>query len=240
MNGRPENYVHAWLTMSSYNKTYKYHINPVRSQQLWKISEYIHCLPPVRSKPRGRPSHYARKKDAHETPVRGSQKRTTTKLKRKYGKFTCGTCGDVGHTTRSYRITKKQKADELVAAAKGAEDAANKGDTGSKGNEGEVITEECGVGAEGGQIDTQTEVAVEGDYKNAKKGHLRTKCERRIDKFPVKRTTSSTAATTAAAPHPIEISRETIQGASAATSEKLASFLKFVTTPGFNPPRKNV
>ncbi|XP_025625475.1 uncharacterized protein [Arachis hypogaea] len=162
MNGRPENYVHAWLTMSSYNKTYKYHINPVRSQQLWKISEYIHCLPPVRSKPRGRPSHYARKKDAHETPVRGSQKRTTTKLKRKYGKFTCGTCGDVGHTTRSYRITKKQKADELVAAAKGAEDAANKGDTGSKGNEGEVITEECGVGAEGGQIDTQTEVAVEG------------------------------------------------------------------------------
>nr|XP_025669758.1 uncharacterized protein LOC112769454 [Arachis hypogaea] len=254
MNGRPENYVHAWLTMGSYNKTYEYHINPVRGQQLWETSEYLHCLPPVRSKPRGRPSHYARKKDQHEAPVRGSQERTATKLKRKYGKFTCGTCGDVGHTTRSCRISKKQKADELAAAAKAAEDAADKGDTGSKGNKGEVVTEECEVGAEGGQIDTQTEVAAEGGLgdeqehatkavkttKTAKKGHLRTKCERRIDKLPVKRTTSSTAATAAAAPHPTEISRETIQGASAATSEKLASFLKFVPNPGFNPPRKTV
>ncbi|RYR16373.1 hypothetical protein Ahy_B04g073382 [Arachis hypogaea] len=254
MNGRPENYVHAWLTMGSYNKIYEYHINPVRSQQLWETSEYLHCLPPVRSKPRGRPSHYARKKDQHEAPVRGSQERTATKLKRKYGKFTCGTCGDVGHTTRSCRISKKQKVDELAAAAKAAEDAADKGDTGSKGNKGEVVTEECEVGAEGGQIDTQTEVAAEGGLgaeqepatkavkttKTAKKGHLRTKCERRIDKLPVKRTTSSTAATAAAAPNPTEISRETIQGASAATSEKLASFLKFVPNPGFNPPRKTV
>ncbi|RYR58186.1 hypothetical protein Ahy_A05g023856 [Arachis hypogaea] len=191
--------------------------------------EYLHCLPPVRSKPRGRPSHYARKKDAHEAPFRGSQERTATKLKRKYDKFTCETCGDVGHTTRSCRIAKKQKADELVAAAKAAEDAANKGDTGSKGNEGEVVTEECEVGAEGGQEPTT---------QNAKKGHLRTKSERRIDKLSVKRTTSSTVATAAAAPHPTEISRETIQGASAATSEKLASFLKFVPTPGFNPPRQ--
>ncbi|RYR72558.1 hypothetical protein Ahy_A02g006772 [Arachis hypogaea] len=254
MNGRPENYVHAWLTMGSYNKTYEYHINPVRGQQLWETSEYLNCLPPVRSKPRGRPSHYARKKDQHEAPVRGSQERTATKLKRKYGKFTCGTCGDVGHTTRSCRISKKQKADEQAAAAKAAEDAADKGDTGSKGNKGEVVTEECEVGAEGGQIDTQTEVAAEGGLgaeqepatkavkttKTAKKGHLRTKCERRIDKLPVKRTTSSTAATAAAAPHPTEISRETIQGASAATSEKLASFLKFVPNPGSNPPRKTV
>ncbi|RYR22025.1 hypothetical protein Ahy_B03g067312 [Arachis hypogaea] len=251
MNGRPENYVPAWLTMGSYNKTYEYHINPVRGQQLWKTSEYLHCLPLVRSKPRGRPSHYARKKDAHEAPVRGSQECTATKLKKKYGKFTCGTCEDVGHTTRSCRTAKKQKADELAVAAKAAEDAANKGDTDSKGNKGEVVTEECEVGAEGGQIDTQTEVAAEGGLgaeqepttkavkttKNANKGYLRTKCERRIDKLPVKRTTSSTAA---AAPHPTEISRETIQGASAATSEKLASFLKFVPTPGFNPPRKNV
>ncbi|RYQ79348.1 hypothetical protein Ahy_Scaffold6g108083 [Arachis hypogaea] len=62
MNGRPENYVHAWLTMGSYNKTYEYHINLVRGQELWETSQYLHCLPPVRSKPRGRPSHYARKK----------------------------------------------------------------------------------------------------------------------------------------------------------------------------------
>ncbi|RYR20180.1 hypothetical protein Ahy_B03g065265 isoform B [Arachis hypogaea] len=30
MNGRPENYVHALLTMGSYNKIYEFHINPVR------------------------------------------------------------------------------------------------------------------------------------------------------------------------------------------------------------------
>ncbi|RYR06886.1 hypothetical protein Ahy_B05g074201 [Arachis hypogaea] len=172
MNGRPKNYVHAWLTMGSYNKTYEYHINPVRGQQLWKTSEYLHCLPP----------------------------RIATKLKKKYGKFTCGTCGDVGHTTRSYRIAKKQKADELAAVAKAAEDATNKGDTGSKGNESEV-------GAERGQ-EPATQAAK--TIKNAKKGHLRTKSERCIDKLPVKRTISSAAATTAAAPHPIEISRETI------------------------------
>nr|XP_025703630.1 uncharacterized protein LOC112805459 [Arachis hypogaea] len=162
MNGRPENYVHAWLTMGSYNKTYEYHINPVRGQQLWETSEYLHCLPLVRSEPRGMPSHYARKKDAHEAPVRGSQECTATKLKRKYGSFTCGTCGDVGHTTRSCRIAKKQKADELAATAKATENAVNKGDTGSKGNKGEVVTKECEVGAEGGQIDTQIEVAAEG------------------------------------------------------------------------------
>ncbi|XP_015950034.1 uncharacterized protein LOC107474900 [Arachis duranensis] len=102
--------------------------NQTCSCRSWQLLEYLHCLPPVRSKPRGRPSPYARKKDAHETPVRGSQERTAKKLKRKYGKFTCVTCGDVGHTTRSCRIAKKQKADELAAAAKGAEDAANKSD----------------------------------------------------------------------------------------------------------------
>ncbi|RYR60857.1 hypothetical protein Ahy_A04g017928 isoform A [Arachis hypogaea] len=48
MNCRSENYVYAWLTMESYNKPYEHHINPVRDQKL--------------SKPRERPSHYARKK----------------------------------------------------------------------------------------------------------------------------------------------------------------------------------
>ncbi|RYQ79582.1 hypothetical protein Ahy_Scaffold5g107810 [Arachis hypogaea] len=245
MNDRPENYVHAWLIMGSYNKTYEYHINP-------ETSQYLHCLPPVRIKPRGRPSYYARKKDAHEAPVRGSQERTATKLKQKYGKFTCGTCGDVGHTTRSCKIAKKQKADELTAAAKAAEDAAHEGDAGAKGKEGEVVSAEYKVGAEGGQTKTQTKVAAEGGLgdeqeptthaakttKIVKKGLLRTKSERHIDKLPVKRTTSSTAATAAAAPHPTEISRETIQGVSVATSEKLSSFLKFVPTSGFNPLKK--
>ncbi|RYQ92989.1 hypothetical protein Ahy_B09g099239 [Arachis hypogaea] len=108
MNGRHENYVHAWLTIESYNKTYEYHINPVRGQELWKISQYLHYLPPIRNKPRGMSSHYARKKDAHEAPIGGSQERTTTKLKRKYGKFTYGTGEDVGHTTRDCKIAKKK------------------------------------------------------------------------------------------------------------------------------------
>ncbi|RYR49985.1 hypothetical protein Ahy_A07g036519 [Arachis hypogaea] len=68
MIGRPENYVHTWLTMGSYNKTYEYHINPVKGQQLCKTSQYLHCLPLIRRKSRGKPSHYARKKDAHEAP----------------------------------------------------------------------------------------------------------------------------------------------------------------------------
>ncbi|RYR60856.1 hypothetical protein Ahy_A04g017928 isoform B [Arachis hypogaea] len=74
---------------------------------------------------------------------------------------------------------------------------------------------------------------------NAKKGFSRTKSERR-NKLLIKRTTVSTTATAAAAPHPTEISRETIQGTSVAISRKLAFFLKFVPTPGFNSMRKNV
>ncbi|RYR07510.1 hypothetical protein Ahy_B05g074875 [Arachis hypogaea] len=62
MNGRPENYVHAWLTMESYNKTYEYHINSVRGQELWETSQYLHYLPLIRSKSRRRLSHYASKK----------------------------------------------------------------------------------------------------------------------------------------------------------------------------------
>ncbi|XP_016178630.1 uncharacterized protein LOC107621106 [Arachis ipaensis] len=224
-----------------------------------KLSSHVGHLPPIQQSRLAKERHYSRyyipmwSGDAAEVmfEVHGEPHNVVVDL----GNQTCSCrswqLSDVGHTTRSCRIAKKQKADELAAAAKAVEDAANKCDTGSKGNEGEVVTEECEVGAEGGQIDTQTEVSAERGLgaeqepttqaakttKNAKKGHLRTKCERRIDKLPVKRTTSSTAA---AALHPTEISRETIQGASAATSEKLTSFLKFVLTPGFNPPRKNV
>ncbi|XP_072058246.1 uncharacterized protein [Arachis hypogaea] len=117
MNGRPENYVHAWLTMGSYNKTYEFHINPVREEEMWDKSEYSHCLPPARPKSHGRPKLYARKKDAHEAPVGGSQERKSKKLKRQYGKFTCGTYGDVGHTTRRCEVAKKLKADEAATAA---------------------------------------------------------------------------------------------------------------------------
>ncbi|RYR24792.1 hypothetical protein Ahy_B02g058334 [Arachis hypogaea] len=204
MNSRPENYVHAWLTMGSYNEIYEYHINPIRGQELWETSQYLYCLSPVRSKPCGRPSHYARKKYAHEAPVRGSQERTTRKLKRKYSKFTY---------------------------------AANKSDAGAKSKEGEVVSAEGKAGAEGGQTEIQIEAAK--TTKNVKKGLPRTKSKKH-NKLPIKRTTASTDATIAAAPHPTEILRETVQGASAVTSEKLASFLKFVPTPGFNPLRKSV
>ncbi|RYR36615.1 hypothetical protein Ahy_A09g041579 [Arachis hypogaea] len=128
INGRPENYAHAWLTIESYNKIYEYHINPVRGQELWKTSQYLHYLPPIGNKSRGMSSHYARKKDAHEAPIEGSQEHTKTKLKEKYGKFTCGTCRDVD-----------------------VEDAANESDIGVEGQEGEVVSAEGEASAEGGQ-----------------------------------------------------------------------------------------
>ncbi|XP_015934201.1 uncharacterized protein LOC107460358 [Arachis duranensis] len=112
-----ENYVHAWLTMGSYNKTYEFHINPIKGEEMWDKSEYSHCLPSTRPKSHGRLKLYARKKDAHEVPVGGSQDRKSTKLKRQYDKFTCGTCGDVGHTTRGCEVAKKLKVEEAATAA---------------------------------------------------------------------------------------------------------------------------
>ncbi|RYR34663.1 hypothetical protein Ahy_A10g049646 [Arachis hypogaea] len=51
----------------------------------------------------------------------------------------------------------------------------------------------------------------------------------RPDKLPTKRKNS---------PSPVSASLDPMQGASAATSSRLANFLKFVPTPGFKPPRK--
>ncbi|KAL4294353.1 hypothetical protein AHAS_Ahas18G0219600 [Arachis hypogaea] len=36
----------------------------------------------------------------------------------------------------------------------------------------------------------------------------------------------------------VAVSAETIKGSSSATAKKLASFMTFVSTPGFKPPRK--
>ncbi|QHN94000.1 uncharacterized protein DS421_17g597510 [Arachis hypogaea] len=88
-NQRPEDYVHHWLTMEAYNRTYQFHINTVPSQEYWADAEGLPCLPPPYKRPIGRPT---KKRARHESERQsGSQ----YKIKRSYGKTSCKYCKKV-------------------------------------------------------------------------------------------------------------------------------------------------
>ncbi|RYR03279.1 hypothetical protein Ahy_B06g082130 [Arachis hypogaea] len=86
---RAEEYYHEWLTMESYQKTYAFHVNPVKGQDLWeKIGRPAPVPPPIKPKP-GRPTKN-RRKDKDEG---GSGSKT--RMKRKYNHIRCMFCAEL-------------------------------------------------------------------------------------------------------------------------------------------------
>lgn len=103
---RPENYVHAWLTMGAYRSTYEFAIQPTRSQQYWEPTPYEKPIPPNMKKKAGRPKKN-RRRDGTEEQVAGRARRDATesqlagRVRRSYPVMTCSRCGFEGHNTRS-------------------------------------------------------------------------------------------------------------------------------------------
>ncbi|RYQ96281.1 hypothetical protein Ahy_B08g091983 [Arachis hypogaea] len=84
-NHRPEDYVHEWLWMTSYNFIYQSHMNSIPSAAFWEKSQRIPPLPPIYKRPIRRPT----KKRKQDKEVALTKK---YKLKRKYGTTTCQWC----------------------------------------------------------------------------------------------------------------------------------------------------
>ncbi|RYR10979.1 hypothetical protein Ahy_B05g079470 [Arachis hypogaea] len=219
VNKRPEDFCHPLVTMDSYRKTYEHHINPLPGQSLWEKSVYNQPQAPnIKRKPGKLTTK--RRKDADEA--------------RQLKPFTCTYCGIKGHTKKG---CKKKRADELAAAATAVAAAKSKivpaGNTPAAEamNTTNVAPQVDETPLGGTQVDEATEIDLSqpnygGTQYEAPPPPTTTK---RPDKLLTKRRNS---------PTPVIASVNPMQGASAATSSRLANFLKFVPTPGFKPPKK--
>jgi hypothetical protein len=88
---KPEEFCHGWLTIGSYNATYKHFVKPIQGIQYWEKTEYVKLVPAsVRRRP-GRPKKQ-RRKDAFEEGPSNSKK-----MKRSYLVITCSRCSLEGH-----------------------------------------------------------------------------------------------------------------------------------------------
>ncbi|RYR19080.1 hypothetical protein Ahy_B03g063761 [Arachis hypogaea] len=236
---RPEDFCHSLVTMDSYKKTYEHHINPLPGQSLWEKSVYNQLQAPnIKRKPRKLTTK--RRKDSDEGT-----------LKRQLMSFICNYYGVKGHTKRG---CKKKRADELAAAlaAAAATVAAAKSKSTPTGSTPaaeasnttnvapQVVEAPPGVAVQNhAQLEVTDNlppaVATEIDLSQPNYGGTQDEAPlpppptKRPDKLPTKRRNS---------PPPVTASVDPMQGASTATSSRLANFLKFVPTPGFKPLRK--
>ncbi|RYR62423.1 hypothetical protein Ahy_A04g019984 [Arachis hypogaea] len=247
VNKRPENFCHPLVTMDSYRKTYEHHINPLPGQSLWEKSVYNQLQAPnIKHKPGKLTTK--RRKDSDEGTSGNKKSKQTVTLKRQLKPFTCNYCGVKGHTKRG---CKKKRADELAAAAAAVAAAKSKSTpTGSTPTAEasnttnvapQVVEAPPGVAVQNhDQVEvtdnlSPAAVATEIDLSQPNYGGTQDEAPppppttKRPDKLPTKRRNS---------PPPVTASIDPMQGASAATSSRLANFLKFIPTPGFKPPRK--
>ena len=94
MGGKPELMCSDWLTISAYNATYEYFIQPVEGPEYWTQTPYAEPIPPPKKVKRGRPKKNRRKDGEQDL---GGGKR----LKRKLTAFTCSRCGEKNHTVKT-------------------------------------------------------------------------------------------------------------------------------------------
>ncbi|MED6177048.1 hypothetical protein PIB30_094059 [Stylosanthes scabra] len=80
--------------MVSIHETYKYHIQPVPSEQYWSTINYLKTDAPIIKRPIGRPKVHNRKRDPVEDLIQGD------KLKRTF-RITCVKCGEKGHNYKT-------------------------------------------------------------------------------------------------------------------------------------------
>ncbi|XP_057739624.1 uncharacterized protein LOC130956608 [Arachis stenosperma] len=76
---RPEDQIHNWLGMATYNSAYQHNINPVPSKEFWDKAEGYPPLPPHYKTPIGRPTKKRRKEKNKARPNSNPHK-----LKRRY------------------------------------------------------------------------------------------------------------------------------------------------------------
>ncbi|RYR30901.1 hypothetical protein Ahy_B01g055689 [Arachis hypogaea] len=176
-----------------------------------------------------------RRKDADKGPSVNKKSKQTVTLKRQLKPFTCTYCGVKGHTKRG---CKQKRADELaaalaIAAAAVAASKAKATPTGST-----LAAEASNTATPGPQaVDIPPPVsapqAEEVELSQPSYGGTQDEAPplttTRPPKLPTKRRTS---------PQPVTTSVDPMQRASAATSSRLARFMKFVPTPQFKAPRK--
>ncbi|RYR04139.1 hypothetical protein Ahy_B06g083723 [Arachis hypogaea] len=87
VNKHPEDFYHKLITMESYKKTYKYHINPIPGQAFWEQSQFNKPLaPPIKRKPGNLQTK--RRKDSDEVSSSSKKSKSVTALKRQLRPFT--------------------------------------------------------------------------------------------------------------------------------------------------------
>src|ERR1044072_5803656 len=89
-NLSPENFCHAWLTMSAYNSTYEFYVTPTLSHEYWTPTPYLKPVPPPARKRVGRP-----KKNRRKDSTEGGQ--GSTKLRKTIAEIVCSRCGIAGY-----------------------------------------------------------------------------------------------------------------------------------------------
>ncbi|RYQ95684.1 hypothetical protein Ahy_B08g091029 isoform A [Arachis hypogaea] len=251
---RAEDYCHEWLTMESYRKTYAFHVNPVKGQELWEKTGRPAPVPaPIKPKP-GRPTKN-RRKDKDEG---GSGSKT--RMKRKYNPIRCMFCSEVGHNKRTCQKKKQADAEEearlmqlQLALTNPNTDVPNELPTDADGatlhnplplsvspppkrsNAATETTPVCFTALTSISFHYSCLVSQFGVYYV-----MQAKMRGRPPKVQVCKGKGKRAASPHSAPPTAiaPISAGTIRGSSAATTKKLASFMIFVPTPGFKRPRK--
>ncbi|RYR07974.1 hypothetical protein Ahy_B05g075480 [Arachis hypogaea] len=251
VNKRPEDFCHKWLTMDAYRDTYAHYVNPLPGQSLWEKSEQNRPQAPKKKKKPG-PLTKKRRKDADEGNGGSKKSNVTGTLKRQLKPFTCKYCLQKGHTKRG--CPKKRAADiaqALADAAAAAAAAVAKTKPTEQENAVQAPTQAppdtpaqahpqapfqaapeapaqapAPVDAQVVEIDLS-----QPNYSDAQQSqHSQEDPPARPSKLQTRRRSST--------PPSGSITMDPLQGASSATSSRLANFLKFVPTPGFKPPRK--
>ncbi|RYR11189.1 hypothetical protein Ahy_B05g079660 [Arachis hypogaea] len=169
-----------------------------------------------------------RRKDADEGTSGNKKPKQIVTLKRQLKPFTCTYCRVKGHTKRGF--------DELAAALAAAAAAIAAAKSKSTQTGSTPVAEASNTTNIAPQVvDAPPAPATEIDLSQPNYGGTQDEAPapppptKRPDKLQTKRRNS---------PPPVTASVDPMQGASAATSFRLANFLKFVPTPGFKPPRK--
>ncbi|KAG8387140.1 hypothetical protein BUALT_Bualt03G0222300 [Buddleja alternifolia] len=97
----PEDFVHEYYNVNSYNRVYQHAILPVNGQRLWPKTGYIPPLPLNFGRKVGRP-YSARRMEPDESRSKGKKqrgKKPVTLGKQKY-KVKCHYCGEQGHNQK--------------------------------------------------------------------------------------------------------------------------------------------
>ncbi|RYR06665.1 hypothetical protein Ahy_B05g073971 [Arachis hypogaea] len=259
---RAEDYCHEWLTMESYRKTYAFHVNPVKGQELWeKTGRPAPVPPPIKPKP-GRPTKN-RRKDKDDG---GSGSKT--RMKRKYNPIRCMFCSEVGHNKRTCQKKKQADAEEESRLMQ-LQLALTNPNTDVPNELPSDVPNELPTDADSATLHNPLPLSVSPPPKQSNATTettpvcftaltsisfhysclvsqfgvyhvMQAKMRGRPPKLQVCKGKGKRAASPQPAPPTAKapISVGTIRGSSAATTKKLASFMTFIPTPGFKRPRK--